>query len=903
MRRQASRRTAAVLLGLAVAGVTGLGPLTASPEETQAATTLRSDLRTTVLLSSLSNPVAARVAPDGRIFTADKVGVLRVYDDPGDTTPRVVLDIKTETHSTGDRGLIGLALDPAFASGRPYVYVLYTQNKDPFGTDAVPRWFTTGNQDQCPNPPGLSTDGCTATARLARYTVSPDGSIDPASRRLLIDGVTDPLGGYCYQFPSHNVGTLQFGSDGMLYAGSGEGANFSGVDWGQFGGSLAGTPTPANPCNDRDGSRGTAPTKVGSRGGALRAQSVRDAPADGYVSYNGAILRIDPDTGAAPPSNPLVGNGVAGDDRIVAYGMRNPFRFNVRPGTNELWIGDVGWQDWEEINVVPSGPAQTTVPNLGWPCYEGSARESGYDAANLGACESLYSNPVSSLGGVSSPLTPPLYEWNHADVPRPVEGCGSSGGGSVVGGTFLLGNQWPADLRGGYVFADYVRGCIAVMRAGADGNPDPTQVTALATGVVPVDIQRDGEGNIYWVDRMDNSITMLSPQVGGNRDPVPAFTVTGLGGDAPDDVVLDATGTMDPDAGDVLTYTWDLDGDGACDDAAGVTVDHTLTQAGSHTVKLCVTDDHGGTATTSRTLVVGVQAPVITALTTNNPLAGWGVGTTLRFTASATEADGTPLPSGAHGWEIDLRHCTTEAEDTCHTHPLDSSTGSVATLVGPDHDYYAYLRGRVTVTSANGTTATATIDARPRTSTFTLATNPKGIQVTNGGTTGLSPVTQKYLYKGLVQLFVPPTAVVNGVSYRFSHWADDRSTSTSRTLPAPGGTPTRTAVYVRADASPVITDVTVSPGTVRRGGSVTVTARLRDDHGITWARARLTSPGGKHYAADMVLDSGTVTDGIWSAVVRIPTSAVTGTYVSWVMGRDTAGVQRGVAGPGVTVTQ
>ena len=55
--------------------------------------------------------------------------------------------------------------------------------------------------------------------------------------------------------------------------------------------------------------------------------------------------------------------------------MRNPFRFAVRPGTGEVWIGDVGWNTWEEINRIQSPTAAVT--NLGWPCYEGAGRPSG----------------------------------------------------------------------------------------------------------------------------------------------------------------------------------------------------------------------------------------------------------------------------------------------------------------------------------------------------------------------------------------------------------------------------------------------------------------------------------------------------------------------------------------------
>ena len=82
------------------------------------------------------------------------------------------------------------------------------------------------------------------------------------------------------------------------------------------------------------------------------------------------MLRLDPDTGAALPGNPNIGSADPNARRIVAYGLRNPYRFTMRPGTNEVWIGDVGWNTWEEIDRVVNPTAGTT--NFGWPCYEGS---------------------------------------------------------------------------------------------------------------------------------------------------------------------------------------------------------------------------------------------------------------------------------------------------------------------------------------------------------------------------------------------------------------------------------------------------------------------------------------------------------------------------------------------------
>ena len=112
-------------------------------------------------------------------------------------------------HDYWDRGLLGLALDPQFSSGRPYVYVLYAYNKAP-GSDQVPRW-----PDACPDPPGGTTDGCV----VHRPPLAPSGGFE----EVLIED-------WCQQYPSHSIGSLAFGQDGALYVSGGDGASFDFTD-------------------------------------------------------------------------------------------------------------------------------------------------------------------------------------------------------------------------------------------------------------------------------------------------------------------------------------------------------------------------------------------------------------------------------------------------------------------------------------------------------------------------------------------------------------------------------------------------------------------------------------------------------------------------------------------------
>ena len=221
-------RLTLAVLGAASACVFGVGPTTG------ATTTVPSGFQETVAISGLDNPTTLRFASDGRVFVAEKSGVIKVFDGLDDTEPATFADLRTEVDNYWDRGLLGLALDPDFPA-TPYVYVLYTYDAPPGGT--APVW-----NDSCPGTPGPTTDGCVVSGRLARLTAAGDTAV-PGSEKTL-------LWGWCQQFPSHSVGDLEFGPDGSLYVSGGEGASFYNIDYGQYGGTRGDPRAPKNPCDD-----------------------------------------------------------------------------------------------------------------------------------------------------------------------------------------------------------------------------------------------------------------------------------------------------------------------------------------------------------------------------------------------------------------------------------------------------------------------------------------------------------------------------------------------------------------------------------------------------------------------------------------------------------------------------
>ena len=407
------------------------------------ASALPQDFEETTAFSGLTNPTVVRFAAGGRVLVAEKSGLVKSFSGPSDTSADVVADLRTQVHNFWDRGLLGMVLDPSFASNQR-IYVLYTHDAE-IGASA-PHWGTAGaTSDGCPTPPGPTGDGCVVSGRLSRLTLN--GTPNPPETVLIED--------WCQQYPSHSVGNLEFGADGALYASAGDGASFNFTDYGQGG-------NPINPCGDPPLPPGGALTPPTAEGGALRSQDLR-TPLD-PVGLDGTVIRVDPATGAALPSNPNAGSTSSNARRIIAHGMRNPFRFAISPD-DELWIGDVGWNSWEELNRMPSDPP--SVVNFGWPCYEGNGHQGGYDGADLNICESLYA--------AAGAVTAPRLTYNHS-AKVAGESC-PTGSSSVAGVDFYEGGPFPAAYDDALFFADYSRDCIWAIRAGANGRPDPATVS------------------------------------------------------------------------------------------------------------------------------------------------------------------------------------------------------------------------------------------------------------------------------------------------------------------------------------------------------------------------------------------------------------------------------------------
>jgi glucose/arabinose dehydrogenase len=261
-----------------------------------------------VLTTGLNNPVYVTNAHDhsNRLFIVEQAGVIKVLQ-PGSSTPTVFLDVTSKVWFGGERGLLGLTFHPTFTANRRF-FVNYTKKPD----------------------------GATV---IAEYLVSNSNPNVAETTEKVILTIAQP-------FSNHNGGMIEFGPDGFLYVGMGDGGSAN---------------DPGN-----------------------RAQNIED--------LLGKILRIDVDNPASPTqpytspsSNPYFG-ATPGRDEIFALGMRNPWRFSFDRATGLIYAGDVGQSSKEEIDVISLGG------NYGWRVFEGTL------------CTSL-DPPLCSQSGYTAPIT------------------------------------------------------------------------------------------------------------------------------------------------------------------------------------------------------------------------------------------------------------------------------------------------------------------------------------------------------------------------------------------------------------------------------------------------------------------------------------------------------------------
>ena len=576
-----------------------------------------------VVTSGMNVPVGFDWAADGRIFFAEKRGVVRVYQN-GALLPTPFIDIQSEVNNIGDRGLLGIAVHPEFPTS-PYLYLLYTYDPpEVFGNtgSAGPD----GNGQRVSRLIRVTADSATGyntaivgSAIILLGTNSTYANIaNPATYAANVPGSCGDMIPLPDCIPaderSHTIGTVMFGNDGSLFVGNGDGSSYVSAD-------------------------------------------VRATRALNLDSMAGKIFRIHPLTGDAYPDNPYFdGDPTSNRSKVYNLGLRNPYRFTIHPTSGEPVIGDVGWTVWEEIN---SGRGA----NFGWPCYEGGngtlVQTPNY--STLSQCQTFYA--LVNNGTIA--VTPGLYAYVHV------------GGSSVNGGDFYTGSVYPAQYQGALFYGDYNQQWIKYLTFNPDGtvatsnNSFATAVTAL------VSIRRGPDTNLYYLSAV-GTLYRLRYTGGSNTQPVAAADANPASGPAPLSVNFSSFGSYDPD-NNPLTYEWDF-GDGITSTLPHPT--HTYTLVGTYAITLTVND---GTANDSDSVsvTVGNNAPVA-QITSPADGSAYDVNQIINYSGTGTDLEDGALTGTSLEWELLLHHNTHIHYDFHHG---TGETGNFAAADHEDDSY------------------------------------------------------------------------------------------------------------------------------------------------------------------------------------------------------------------------
>lgn len=324
-----------------------------------------------------------------RLFAASQFGEIWTFDNnPATEKSTLVIDLQAAVADWNrgggnEQGLLGLAMHPNFKSNQKF-YVYYS-------------------------------DTANDRSLVSEFTMSKDdpNKADPDSERIVME-IEQP-------YKNHNGGSIEFGPDGYLYIGLGDGG-------------------------DRNDPK---------------------ASGQDLSQLLGSILRIDVDHPSGdkgygiPNDNPFVKTPDARPE-IYAFGIRNPWRISFDSETGDLWMGDVGQELWEEVNVVTKGG------NYGWSNREGT--------------NSFGNRPP--VAGVSEPIDP-VWQYDHRI------------GRSITGGRVYRSSRLP-QLSGKYLYADYVTGVVWALTFDADTKQAIANEQVIPDGVQVLGFGEDQNKEIYY---------------------------------------------------------------------------------------------------------------------------------------------------------------------------------------------------------------------------------------------------------------------------------------------------------------------------------------------------------------------------------------------------------------------
>jgi glucose/arabinose dehydrogenase len=405
----------------------GIQPISSLVLQGRGATSLAAGFHQSIVARGFTYPTDFAFLPGGRILVTEKNGLVRVVRNRH-VLPRPFLDLRSRVATQFFRGVMAVQVDPDFEKNG-YVYVLYVQRSGP----------------------GKATSPATVprtSMRLIRVRAQGDRAV-PGSEKVILGAAGGPSS--CTSLPptadcipsdvDHDGGDIQFARDGTIYVSTGDGGG------------------------DDEHVEQTA----------VRAQNID--------SLAGKVLHVRRD-GKGLPSNPFWnGDASANRSKVWAYGVRNPFRLTLRPGSGVPYLGDVGSMVHEEIDAAVRGA------NLGWPCYEGHGRHGLY--AGLQACKALFAR------GPTAVRVPVV------SFPRKVSD-------SITGGVFYTGRRFPDQYRDAYFFGDWALSKLRVLRIDPAGSAVGRWVDFAERAAGPVKLAMGPDGSLYYLALNSGQIRRIS---------------------------------------------------------------------------------------------------------------------------------------------------------------------------------------------------------------------------------------------------------------------------------------------------------------------------------------------------------------------------------------------------------
>ncbi len=631
-------------------------------------------------------PMGLDIAPNGDVYYIARSGKLMLVRK---SNGQIVTTGTLSVYTGGEDGLIGIALDPNFATNR-WVYLNY------------------------------SPTGSAAINQVSRFTLNSAGdSLDLSSEKKLL-----AIPATRVDEPGHTGGYLTFGPGGNLYIGVGDDINPFASDG-------------YSPIDERSGRANFDAQKTSANTNDLR----------------GKILRIHPETNGTYtiPSGNMFAQGTAQTrPEIYAMGFRNPFRFSVDSETGWISAADYG-PDAGSANAN-RGPEGTVEWNLikspgfyGWPyCVGNNIPFNDYNFATntSGAkfnCSAPVNNSPNNTGMTNLPAVKPANVWYNYHLVNEWPEMGNGGGAAPMGGPFYhydaanpSETKFPSYFDDTPFFYEWSRNYLMEMRLDGSGNVLKTNRFLSNLGFrSPLDMKFGPDGAMYLIEwgvgyggtNPDDGVYRIDYINGGSRSPIAKAGGTPTSGQAPLTVQFSSAGSSDPD-GDAFTYAWDFTSNGSTDSTAA-NPSFTYTSNGTYTAKLTITDTSGKSGSATVPITVGNTAPVVRF---GSPPDGTTInfGDSVPYTVTVTDPEDGTIDCSK------VRVVTALGHDT-HSHDTGQFTGCSGTVVttnsGHDADANTFYVLTATYTDAGGLSNTANLILQPRQKQAEYFTGSSGVRV------------------------------------------------------------------------------------------------------------------------------------------------------------------------------